>query len=67
MEAEIKSLESKVAQAAALCQRLRTENHELRQELAAALNEKKMLSNKVAATLASIERVVHKIPGEPDA
>jgi len=46
MEAELRTLEDKVNQVAALCQRLRADNHDLRQQLAAALHEKKQLAEK---------------------
>ena len=39
MDAELKSLEGKINQFVALCQRMRTDNHQLRQQLAAAQSE----------------------------
>jgi cell division protein ZapB len=43
MEAELKSLEQKINQFVELCQRLRGDNQQLRQQLAAALNESRQL------------------------
>ena len=48
MEAELNSLEAKVAQFVAICERLRAENIALRQELAAARNDAKRLNDKIA-------------------
>ena len=45
MEAELRSLEDKVTQVAALCQRLRADNHDLRQQLAAAQNDNTVSSS----------------------
>ena len=47
MEAELKSLEEKIAQFAELCQRLRQDSHELRQRLATALNENRVLEGPI--------------------
>ena len=43
MDAEIRSLEEKINQFVALCQRLRADNHQLRQQLASAQSENKHL------------------------
>src|SRR3972149_425826 len=48
MDAELKSLEEKVNQFVTLCQRLRADNHQLRQQLASAQNENMQLSEKIA-------------------
>ena len=47
MEAEFNSLEAKVAQFVALCERLRAENSTLRQQLAAAQSDAKRLHEKI--------------------
>ena len=47
VEAEFNSLEAKVDQFVALCERLRAENRELRQQLAVAQNDAKRLNEKI--------------------
>ena len=47
MEAEFNSLEAKVEQFVALCERLRAENSELRAQLAAAQRDAKLLNEKI--------------------
>lgn len=64
MDAELKSLEGKINQFVALCQRLRTDNHQLRQQLAAAQNENKQLLEKVADAKTRLETVLAQIPEE---
>ena len=64
MDAEIRSLEEKVNQFVALCQRLRADNHELRQQLASAQSENKHLSDKVVDAKARIETLLSQIPEE---
>ena len=44
VDAEFNSLEAKVAQFVGLCERLRAENHDLRQQLATAKNDAKRLN-----------------------
>lgn len=64
MDAELKSLEGKVNQFVALCQRLRTDNHQLRQQLAAIQNENKQLLEKVADAKTRLETLLAQIPEE---
>ena len=63
MEAEFSSLEAKVAQFVALCERLRTENTDLRRELAAARTEAKRLNDKVDGARARLEGLLSRLPG----
>lgn len=63
MEAEFDSLEAKVAQFVALCERLRVENHELRQELAAARSDTKRLNEKIDGATARLEGLLSRLPG----
>ncbi|TAK87971.1 MAG: hypothetical protein EPO20_00585 [Betaproteobacteria bacterium] len=63
MEAEFNSLESKVAQFVALCERLRAENLELKQQLAAARGDAKRLHEKIDGARARLEGLLSKIPG----
>ena len=63
MEAEFSSLEAKVAQFVALCERLRAENTDLRRELAAARTEAKRLHDKVDGARARLEGLLSRLPG----
>ena len=64
MDAELKSLEEKINQFVALCQRLRAENHQLRQQLALAQNENKQLSEKIGDARIRLETLLTQIPEE---
>ena len=64
MDAELKSLEGKINQFVALCQRLRADNHQLRQQLAATQNENKQLLEKVVAAKTRLETVLAQMPEE---
>ena len=63
MEAEFNSLETKVAQFVSLCERLRAENHELRQQLAAARSDAKRLNEKIDGAKARLEGLLSRLPG----
>jgi cell division protein ZapB len=64
MDAELRSLEDKVNQVVALCQRLRSDNHDLRQQLAATLNDNKQLAEKIGVASARLESLLTQIPDE---
>ena len=64
MDAELKSLEDKINQFVALCQRLRADNHELRQQLASAQNDNKQLSEKIGDAKTRLESLLTQIPDE---
>ena len=64
MENELKSLEGKITQFVALCQRLRADNHELRQQLAAAQNDNKQLVEKIGDAKTRLETLLTQIPEE---
>jgi cell division protein ZapB len=64
MEAELKSLEQKIQQFVELCQRLRSDNQQLRQQLAFALNENKQLHDKIGNATARLENILAHIPEE---
>jgi cell division protein ZapB len=66
MDAELKSLEQKIGQFVELCQRLRQDNHQLRQQLATALNENRQLEEKIASATRRLENLLTQIP-EDDA
>lgn len=64
MQTEMNVLESKLAQLVQLSQRLRTENHRLRQELASALSHSRQAEDKMDGARARIERLLAQIPEE---
>jgi cell division protein ZapB len=64
MDAELRSLEDKVNQVAALCQRLRADNHDLRQQLATAVNDNKQLAEKIGVASTRLESLLTQIPDE---
>ena len=64
MDAELKSLAAKIDQLVALCQRLRAENHSLRQQLAASTDENKQLADKVNGAKVRLESLLAQIPDE---
>jgi len=66
MEADLKALEQKLTQFVELCQRLRVDNHELRQQLASAVNDNKQLSEKIGTATNRLENLLNQIP-EDDA
>lgn len=63
METEFNSLEAKVAQFVTLCERLRAENVELRQQLAAARTDAKRLNEKIDGAKARLEGLLSRLPG----
>ena len=63
MEAEFNSLEAKVAQFVALCERLRAENVELKQQLAAARSDARRLNEKIDGAKTRIEGLINRLPG----
>jgi cell division protein ZapB len=63
VEAEFNSLEAKVAQFVSLCERLRAENHELKQQLAVARGDARRLHEKIDGAKARLEGLLSKIPG----
>jgi cell division protein ZapB len=62
MDAEIASLDEKVEQLIVLCQRLRQDNSQLRQQLANARNENQRLSEKIASVTSRLETLLENIP-----
>ena len=63
MEAEFNSLEAKVTQFVSLCERLRAENDDLKQQLAAARSDAKRLHEKIDAAKVRLEGLLSKMPG----
>jgi uncharacterized protein (TIGR02449 family) len=66
MEAELNALEEKINQFVQLCQQLRTENIELRQQLAGVSNENKHLTEKISAATGRLEALLLQIPGNEE-
>jgi cell division protein ZapB len=64
MEAELKSLENKLEQLVGLVQQLRAENHQLRQDMAAALNANRKLEDKISGATARLETLLQQIPDD---
>ncbi len=64
MDAELKSLEQKINQVAEFCQRLRADNHQLRQQLATALDEKQRLEQKIDSATNRLENLLNQLPEE---
>jgi len=62
MEAELKSLEEKINQFVQLCRRLRSENIQLRQQLASATSENKHLSEKISTATIRLETLLTQLP-----
>ena len=62
MEAELDSLDDKINQLVQLCHRLRKDNHELRQQLAATQNESKQLTEKIETARARLENLLSRLP-----
>ena len=62
MDKELASLAQKIQLAAELCQRLRKENQNLRQELAASQQKVKLMSAKLDAAKARVENLIDSLP-----
>jgi cell division protein ZapB len=62
VDAEFNSLEAKVAQFVGLCERLRAENHDLRQELATAKNDAKRLNERIDGAKVKLESLLARLP-----
>lgn len=62
VETEFASLETKVAQFVGLCDRLRAENHDLRQQLASAKNDAKRLNERIDGAKAKLENLLSRLP-----
>jgi cell division protein ZapB len=67
MDAELKALEEKIRQFVELCQRLRADNQQLRQQLASAVSQQKRLEEKVNTATARLESLLAQIPAQDDA
>ena len=66
MDADLRSLEQKLSRFVELCQRLRVDNQQLRQQLDSAMNDNKQLSEKIGTATNRLESLLNQIP-EDDA
>ena len=64
MDADIKALEGKLTQFIEFCQRLQSDNQQLRQQLATAVDESKRLEEKINAAAGRLEGLLTHIPDE---
>jgi cell division protein ZapB len=64
MESDLKALEQKLTQFVELCQRLRVDNQQLRQQLASAMSDNKQLSEKIGTATNRLENLLNQIPEE---
>ena len=62
VDAEFNSLEAKVAQFVGLCERLRAENHDLRQQLATAKNDAHRLNERIDGAKLKLENLLARLP-----
>ena len=62
MENELRALEERVAQLAAMARRLRADNAELRQALLNSQNEAKTLRDKVESASSRLQRLLERLP-----
>ncbi len=62
MESELTYLEGKINQLVQLCQRLRQDNNDLRQQLTASQNDNKQLSEKISHAKERLETILSRIP-----
>ena len=64
MEADFKALEHKLTQFVELCQQLRVDNQQLRQQLASAMSDNKQLTEKIGTATNRLENLLNQIPEE---
>lgn len=64
MDVDLKALEDKLKQLIGLCQTLRHENLELRQELAQAQDDAKQLRDNMTQASSRLEALLQRLPEE---
>ena len=62
MDVDLKTLEEKLTQLIALCQQMRAENLELRQDLAQAQDQSKQLKDNMVQASIRLEALVERLP-----
>ncbi len=66
VEAELDILDDKLSQLVQLCHRLRSDNQDLRQQLAAAQSANKQLNEKIALARTRLETLLSRLPEEEE-
>lgn len=64
MDKELAALAQKIQLAAELCQRLRKENQNLRQELAAAQQKVKLMNTRLDEAKTRVESLIDSLPAQ---
>ncbi len=64
MENELNTLEQKLGQLIKICSQLRTENHQLRQELAQAQSDNRLCNDKIESARTRLEKLLPTFPEE---
>ena len=67
MNADLKSLETKLGELVQLCQRLREDNQHLRQQLAAEVSTTRRLEEKVDIATSRLESLLAQMPAQDEA
>jgi uncharacterized protein (TIGR02449 family) len=62
MESELNTLEEKIGQFVRLCQQLRTENIQLRQQLAVITSQNRLLAEKISTAASRLEILLARMP-----
>jgi len=62
VDADFASLEAKVAQFVNLCERLRAENTDLRQQLAAAQGDARRLNDRIDSARTKLTQLIERLP-----
>lgn len=66
MDAELNALEDRLQQLIRLAERLRDENGQLRQQIASANNDNKLLRDRVSAARARLEGLLGRLPQDAE-
>ena len=66
MQTELDTLENKLAQLVQLSQRLRAENHRLRQELAITSSQGRQINDKMENARKRLEKLLAQLPEEAE-
>ena len=64
MESQLHALETKLAQLVAMSTQLRAENHQLRQDLAHARSQHRVMGDNMDAASARLEKILLSLPDD---
>ncbi|HZP85492.1 MAG TPA: hypothetical protein VFB54_01640 [Burkholderiales bacterium] len=64
MESELNSLDQKITELIALCQRLRKDNLDLRQQLDSVQSQNRLLVEKIESARSRLEALLSRIPND---